>query len=223
MNIQRNIGILCAVCLLFSSCGTSQMGSASPQAVMTGATVGGQVGNAIGGLIGDSGHGPRGAFRGSAIGTIVGTLAGAAIGGAVSSAQQKERMMTPVETSSAQNFDADIDALRIKNIRFIDDGRDRILNPEENSKVIFEIVNEGKRTARNVVPTVSETSGAKHIYISPSVLVEQIKPGEGIKYTATVSAGRKVKNGEITLHLAILDEFGTSYDWHEFTIQTERK
>lgn len=34
----------------------------------------------------------------------------------------------------------------------IDDSRDHVINSGENSKVIFEIINEGEHTAYNVVP-----------------------------------------------------------------------
>ena len=50
-------------------------------------------------------------------------------------------------------------------------------------------MNEGEQTIYNVVPMVTETTGMKRIYISPPVMVEQIAPHNGVKYTATISAG----------------------------------
>ena len=76
------------------------------------------------------------------------------------------------------------DNLRIRNIRFIDDSRDHVISSGEKSKVIFEIMNEGEQTIYNVVPMVTETTGMKRIYISPPVMVEQIAPHNGVKYTA---------------------------------------
>ena len=48
----------------------------------------------------------------------------------------------------------------------------------------------------NVVPVVTETTGMKRIYISPSVMVEQIAPHNGVKYTANISAGERIKDGK---------------------------
>ena len=202
------------------------MGTADPHAVLTGAAVGGQLGGAIGGIIGDSQRDWHSGYRGSAIGTIVGTLAGAAIGGAISSSRQKEQATNGnagADHTTTNGYQAALDGLRIRRIRFIDDSRDRILSPGESSKVVFDIVNEGSEAALNVIPSVSESSGNKRITISPSILVEQIKPGEGVKYTATVMAGKRLKQSSITLRLAITDEYGNEYDWHEFQIQTEEK
>lgn len=217
--------LLIGSCLL-CGCSTAQMGTADPHAVLTGAAVGGQLGGAIGGIIGDSQRDWHSGYRGSAIGTIVGTLAGAAIGGAISSSRQKEQATNGnagADHTTANGYQAALDGLRIRRIRFIDDSRDRILSPGESSKVVFDIVNEGSEAALNVIPSVSESSGNKRITISPSILVEQIKPGEGVKYTATVMAGKRLKQSSITLRLAITDEYGNEYDWHEFQIQTEEK
>lgn len=214
--------ILVGSCLL-SGCSTAQMGTADPHAVITGAAVGGQLGGAIGGLIGDSQRDWHSGYRGSAIGTIVGTLAGAAIGGAISSSRQKEQAAVgSANGSMAHNngYQAALDGLRIRRIRFIDDSRDRLLSPGESSKVVFDIVNEGSDAALNVIPSVSEASGNKRITISPSILVEQIHPGEGVKYTATVTAGKRLKQSSITLRLAITDTYGNEYDWHEFQVET---
>ena len=175
------IGLL-ALALACSSCGTSQMASGDPGAIFAGAAIGGNVGGAIGGLIGDSNGGWRGGYRGSAIGTIIGTIAGAAIGNAVSAPKQEEygyriERTEPYEPQP-ETYPAPsvFDNLKIRNIRFIDDNRDHVITSGESSKVIFEIMNEGDRTVYNVVPVVTETTGMKRIYISPSVMVEQIAP-----------------------------------------------
>ena len=89
------------------------------------------------------------------------------------------------------------DNLKIRNIRFIDDNRDHVITSGESSKVIFDMTNEGDRTVyNNVVPVVTETTGMKRIYISPSVMVEQIAPHNGAKYTANISAGERISDGK---------------------------
>ena len=223
------IGFLASALLLFSSCGTSRTASGDPGAIFAGAAIGGNVGNAIGGLIGESNGGWRGGYRGSAIGTIIGTIAGAAIGNAVTTPKQPEEYSYRIERtqpyppqSEVKQAPSAMNYLKIRNIRFIDDSRDHIISSGENSKVIFEIINEGDRTAYNVVPVVTETTGMKRIYISPSVMIEQIAPHNGVKYTASINAGERIKTGNITIHIAVADEYGQEYDWQEFSLPTQR-
>lgn len=222
------IGIV-VTAILFSSCGTSRMATGDPNAVLTGAAIGSNVGGAIGGLIGDSHGGWRGSYRGSAIGTIIGTLAGAAIANAATAPKQKEEESYRIERTRPYPRPSDahrqlsvIEQLKIRNIRFIDDSRDRIINSDENSKIIFEIINEGNQTAYNVVPVVAETTGMKRIHISPSVMIEQIAPHDGVKYTANIHAGSKIKTGSINIRIAVADEYGDEYDWQEFSLPTQR-
>ena len=226
--MKRQIAVLTASLLILSGCGTSRMASGDPGAIFAGAAIGGNVGSAIGGLIGDNHGGWRGGYRGSAIGTIIGTIAGAAIGNAVSAPKQEEfsyriERTEPYEPQP-ETYPAPsvFDNLRIHNIRFIDDNRDHIITSGENCKVIFEIMNEGNQTIYNVVPIVTETTGMKRIYISPPVMVEQIAPHNGVKYTANISAGDRIKTGDITIRVAVADGNGQQYDWQEFSLPTER-
>ena len=53
-------------------------------------------------------------------------------------------------------------------------------------------------------------------------LIEEILPGEGIRYTATVYAGSKLKDGEVTFRVAVSDENGVICDSQEFTLPTQR-
>lgn len=222
------IGILAAA-LLLSSCGTSQMATDNSGAVFAGAAIGSNVGGAIGGLIGDSNGGWRGSYRGSAIGSIIGTIAGAAIANAATTPKRQEENGYRIErsqpypaSSKVERATAGFDNLKIQNIRFIDDDRNHVISSEENSKVIFEIMNESEQTVYNVVPMVTETTGMKNIYISPSVMIEQLAPHEGIKYTANIHAGKRIKDGEIMIHISVTDEYGQEYDWQEFSLKTQR-
>lgn len=220
------IGIL-ATAIVCSSCGTGRTASGDPNAIFAGAAIGGNVGGAIGGWAGDSHGGWRGGYRGSAIGTIIGTIAGAAIGHAVTTSKQTEEHSYRIERTcpdqpETRKVPLATDFLKIRNIRFIDADRNHTINSGENSKVIFEIINEGKQTAYNVVPIVAEVTGMKRIYISPSVMIEQITPHNGVKYTANIHAGERIKTGEIVIHIAIADEHGQEYDWQEFSLQTQR-
>ena len=92
----------------------------------------------------------------------------------------------------------------------------------ESSKIIFEIMNEGRNPVYDVVPIVETVGKVKHIGISPTVMIEEILPGEGIRYTATVYAGSKLKDGEVTFRVAVSDENGVICDSQEFTLPTQR-
>jgi len=85
--------------------------------------------------------------------------------------------------------------VEVRNARFVDDNQNGLLNAGELCKVIFEVHNMSQNMLTDIQPMVVETSGNRQIAISPSIHVERIAPGKGIRYTAMVKAGRKLKNG----------------------------
>ena len=89
--------------------------------------------------------------------------------------------------------------LTIRNVRFADSNGDGMLSGDEIGQVSFEIYNETDVPIYNFDPSVVEAEANKRIYISPSVRVENIMPGQGLRYTATVKADRRIKDGEIRL------------------------
>lgn len=89
--------------------------------------------------------------------------------------------------------------LTIRNVRFADSNGDGVLSGDEIGQVSFEIYNETSAPIYNFDPSVVEAEANKRIYISPSVRVENIMPGQGLRYTATVKADRRIKDGEIRL------------------------
>lgn len=112
--------------------------------------------------------------------------------------------------------------LEIVNARFVDDNEDNCLNRNETCKVIFEIVNRGYEPVYDVVPTVVETTGNKHIFISPSIQVEKISPGSGVRYTAMVKADRKLKDGMARFCVSVIHEGKSISKVNEFNIPTKR-
>lgn len=112
--------------------------------------------------------------------------------------------------------------LEIVNARFVDDNEDNCLNRNETCKVIFEIVNRGYEPVYDVVPTVVETTGNKHIFISPSIHVEKISPGSGVRYTAMVKADRKLKDGMARFCVSVIHEGKSISKINEFNIPTKR-
>ncbi len=112
--------------------------------------------------------------------------------------------------------------LEIVNARFVDDNEDNCLNRNETCKVIFEIVNRGHEPVYDVVPTVVETTGNRHIFISPSIHVEKISPGSGVRYTAMVKADRKLKGGMARFCVSVIHEGKSISKVNEFNIPTKR-
>lgn len=112
--------------------------------------------------------------------------------------------------------------LEIVNARFVDDNEDNCLNRNETCKVIFEIVNRGHEPVYDVAPTVVETTGNKHIFISPSIHVEKISPGSGVRYTAMVKADRKLKDGMARFCVSVIHEGKSISKVNEFNIPTKR-
>lgn len=85
--------------------------------------------------------------------------------------------------------------LTIKNVRFADTDGDSRLHSGEIGHVSFEIYNNTDATVYDFYPTVTTADEQSRISISPSVRVESIAPGQGIRYTATVRADRRIKTG----------------------------
>ncbi len=94
---------------------------------------------------------------------------------------------------------AEAERLEIKNVCFTDANGDGILEADEEGKMVFEIYNHSDLPVFGIIPTVKEAEDNRHIQISPSITVEQIAPGSGIRYTASVKADRRIKDGEARL------------------------
>lgn len=227
--MKKQLTVFLLSVLLLSGCASGRMGN--PGAIVAGASIGGSLGGSIGGLIGDNNRGWRGGYRGSAIGNIVGTIAGAAIGSALTAPRQEpieddayvpEVREVRVQKYKKQSVQQPVSQLKLRRIRFIDDNRSHVIDAGENSKIIFEIMNEDRKPVYNVVPVVETVGKVKHIGISPSVMVEEILPGEGIRYTASIHAGNRLKDGEVTFRVAVADENGVICDSQEFTLPTQR-
>ncbi len=112
--------------------------------------------------------------------------------------------------------------LEIRNARFVDDNQDNVLNRNEVCKVIFEVFNTGISPVYDIVPTVVETSNNRHIWISPSIHVEKINPGRGIRYTAMVKTDGKLKDGTAKFCASVIQGNKSISKVFEFNIPTRR-
>lgn len=112
--------------------------------------------------------------------------------------------------------------IEIKNARFVDDNQDGKIERGELSKVIFEVYNRGNHTLYDVVPTVVEATGNRHIMISPNMHVESIQPGKGIRYTALVKADNRLKDGNAQFCVSVVQSNKKISKVCEFDIPTVR-
>ena len=130
----------------------------------------------------------------------------------------------PME-SSVENLAGNLKytpSIEIKNARFVDDNKDGKIERGEMSKIIFEIYNRGNQTLYDVVPTVVEPTGNRHIVISPNMHVESIQPGKGIRYTALVKADNRLKDGSAKFCLSVVQGEKKISKVCEFDIPTMR-
>lgn len=141
-------------------------------------------------------------------------------------ASHPERVMP---SSSFDNIDTPANVedklpLEVRNARFVDDNQDHKLSGDELSKVIFEIYNVSGSTVYDVQPMVVETTGNKRIYVSNSIHVERIVPGKGVRYTAMVKGGKKLKDGTACFRIyAVQGNGNVVSNVSEFNITTARR
>ena len=155
-------------------------------------------------------------------GASIGGSLGSSIGGLIGDNIPEVREVRVQKYKKQPQVQPPISQLKLRKIRFIDDNRSHVIDAGENSKIIFEIMNEGRNPVYNVVPVVETVGKVKHLGISPSVMIEEILPGEGIRYTASIHAGERLKDGEVTFRVAVADENGVICDSQEFTLPTQR-
>lgn len=194
--------------LLLSSC-DSYTGAGA----YTGSAVGRVLGSAVGGITGGR--------HGHEIGTIVGMAGGAIIGGAIGSRadrrqqeqyeqyqQDRAQRRAAVRESPVDDvitFDAEEPGLvTISNVRFIDANRDNTISRGEVCRLEFEIYNTGAAPLYNIEPTVVETSGNSHIYISPTEVVRELAPNRPIRYIAIINADTRLKAGVANFSIAVM-------------------
>lgn len=237
--------------LIIGLCGVLVLSSCYSTAG-TGAYVGGQFGHVIGSAVGGISGGRHGHDVGSLIGTVGGAVAGAAVGAAVENAQRNKyekqsagRYVDRVDSRDGSGFDPqgggddriDFDGassfssfqpaaqpLLIRNVRLSDANDDMILTRNEECTVTFEIMNNSGKPLYNVQPTVMEVTGNKHVHISPNLVVDHIRPHKGVRYTATIKADGRLKDGMVKVRIGVSHHNGEiSSQTREMVITTRKK
>ena len=114
-------------------------------------------------------------------------------------------------------------AIEIRNAHIIDANHDGVLSRGEEVRMVFEVFNNSPKPIFQILPTVSEITGNKHIRVSENVLVESIMPGRGIRYTAVVKADDRLKDGEAVIRISVLHQNKEVVSQsREFPLQTTR-
>ncbi len=227
--IKKTIFISLLAASALSACSTYSM-QGSPAAVQAGAAIGGVLGS----IVGDR----AGGYGGSQFGALVGTVAGAAVGNAVTTPRREtseddgyyveSRSSVPrhERTGNVPYYDEGLSpasGLEITNLRFIDDDRNHVIDGLEESKLVFDIVNNGVAPAYNVTPVVEEVSGMKHLTISPSAQISYMPVGNRIRYTATIRGGKRLKTGEAHFRVYAAESNGAVTEVHEFFLPTAKR
>ena len=201
-NMKKGIVLILGVLLIMSSCTSNTAG---------GAYVGGQFGHVIGSAIGGIAGGWRGHHTGALIGTVGGMVAGAAVGSAIDKAEERkyeERMPVHRQRPEMDRVYAGdmIPKLEIRQAEIFESQRDGVLIRGEECTVVFEIHNTSDRIVFDVCPFVEDATGNKHVNISPNLKIESIAPHQGVRYTATILADKRLKDGEIIVRLGVVQD-----------------
>lgn len=114
--------------------------------------------------------------------------------------------------------------IEIRNARIVDADHDGVIRAGEECRLTFEIMNRSSMTLYDVQPTVFDASGNKHIHISPNLHVESIAPNSGVRYTATILADKKLKDGTAVIRVGVAQgNKEITSQMKEFTVQTRRR
>ena len=211
--------------MLLSSCSTTESGASN------GAFFGSIIGSAIGGISGGHRGSDIGTLVGMAGGAVVGAAIGQASekaeqrkydeymrrrtdsgfdpnnGGDDRIVMETEVPSNTVSLDELKNmtgYNVNInESIQLRHENFTDANGDGNISPGEECKVSFEIMNNSDVEIFNVIPIVIETTGNKHIHISPTVRVESIKPHQGVRYTATILADKRLKDGNAVIRVTV--------------------
>ena len=113
--------------------------------------------------------------------------------------------------------------LEIRDARIVESNSDGVLTRGEECTVILDIVNNTNNPVYNVSPIVEDVTGNKHVAVSPALSIEKIGPRQGIRYTATIKADRRLKNGEIVLRVGVKQgQQEVTSESRRFTVPTSK-
>lgn len=110
--------------------------------------------------------------------------------------------------------------IEIRNITVKEQDNNHKLNRKEVYRISFEVVNHTNKAIYNIMPRIAESSGNKNIFISQGITVECIAPGNGVRFTASVMANNKIKDGFINLLMSVNSADGKTLTEKTMQIET---
>lgn len=214
--MKNFISLLLAASIL-AGCATNN--ATQVIATMSGLQSGATLGGAIGGLTSRS---PRGHF----MGTTIGAISGAAIGAIATSPRRQPSNGREVDTvtrthekkaekhnakrrlSTLSGLKRDV---RIVNVKFLGASGSDVLSSGETATVSYDIINVTPENIPMLVPKMEFKHKAKNITISPMQSIVDLPSGEGVRYTVTLTAGKRVKNGDNAILLYLSADGGATF------------
>lgn len=239
--------LLCSL-LTMSSCSSYTATGAS-----MGGQFGHVIGSAVGGITGGWRGQNMGSLIGTVGGIVAGAAVGAAVENAQQRKMERmehpdgtwdapeqepvyQEPMQPQSTSGANREGAMhtmkvgsngvrmLAPIEVRNAVVIDGNHDGVLTRGEACTVMFEIMNNTSQEQRDIYPLVEDVTGNKHITVSPNLRVESIAPNHGVRYTATIMADGKLKDGEIVIRVGVAQgQTIINSQLQEITVPTRKK
>lgn len=213
--MKNFISLLLAASIL-AGCATNN--ATQVIATMSGLQSGATLGGAIGGLTSRS---PRGHF----MGTTIGAISGAAIGAIATSPRRQTANREEYENSrSLENKKKKVETkrtlgslsglkkdVRIVNVKFLGTSGGATLSSGETATVSYDIINVTSGNIPMLVPKMEFKHKAKNITISPMQSIVDLPSGEGVRYTVTITAGERIKNGDNAVLLYLSADDGATF------------
>lgn len=213
--MKNFISLLLAASIL-AGCATNN--ATQVIATMSGLQSGATLGGAIGGLTSRS---PRGHF----MGTTIGAISGAAIGAIATSPRRQTANREEYENSrSLENKKKKVETkrmlgslsglkkdVRIVNVKFLGTSGGATLSSGGTATVSYDIINVTSGNIPMLVPKMEFKHKAKNITISPMQSIVDLPSGEGVRYTVTLTAGKRVKNGDNAVLLYLSADDGATF------------
>lgn len=225
--MKNFISLLLAASIL-AGCATNN--ATQVIATMSGLQSGATLGGAIGGLTSRS---PRGHF----MGTTIGAISGAAIGAIATSPRRQTANREEYENSrSLENKKKKVETkrtlgslsglkkdVRIVNVKFLGTSGGATLSSGETATVSYDIINVTSGNIPMLVPKMEFKHKAKNITISPMQSIVDLPSGEGVRYTVTLTAGKRVKNGDNAVLLYLSADDGATFTlMNELSFETRK-
>lgn len=92
----------------------------------------------------------------------------------------------------------------IRRAELTDANGDGVLKRGEECTVRFEIMNNSDKTVYDICPMVDDITGNKHVHVSQNLRIESIAPHQGVRYSATILADNRLKDGEVNIRVGVM-------------------